>query len=206
MIDYCSKRSRTYAAADVADADGVKTTFATVAAPVALTVADWNGAAITAAGLLDLPRTITITRGNNANQYAVDPIVLTGLRGGVTVTESLTPSTDDGNDVLRGTQAFDFLISIAMPTQGGTGGTFLIGVQDICAPANGVFCGVELAAAGTLNVGYGGNDLAVGNTDAIPIAAGAGSVGAIKPIAPRRILTSTALAAATTVGLTVYLP
>jgi hypothetical protein len=203
MLEYISKRSRTYAAADVADADGIKTSFATVAAPVALTVADWNGAAITAAGMLDLPRTITITRSAVANQYSVSPIVLTGLRGGVTVTESLTPANDDGGDVLRGTQAFDFLTSVAIPAQAATGGAFLIGVQDICAPANGVFLGVELAAAGTLNVGYGGNDSNVSNTDAIPIAAGA--AGVPKPIQPRRILTSAALAAPTIVGLTVYL-
>jgi hypothetical protein len=191
------KRSRTYAAADVIDADGVKTSFATVQAPVVLTVADWNGAAITAAGLLDLPRSITITRGNNANQYGVDPIVLTGLRGGVTVTESLTPANNDGNDVLRGTQAFDFLTSIDIPTQDGTGGTFTIGVQDICAPGNGVFCGVELAAAGNLIVGYGGNDAAGWQTDTIPVPAVA--VGFIKPIEPRRILTQSM-----SVGLTVY--
>jgi hypothetical protein len=104
---------------------------------------------------------------------------------------------------LRGTQAFDFLTRIDIPTQDGTGGTFLIGVQDICAPGNGVFLGVELAAAGTLNIGYSGNDLAVGNTDAIPIAAG--QVGVPKPITPRRILTSAALSSPTTVGLTVYI-
>jgi len=200
--NYCASRTKSYAAAEVADADGVKTSFATVQAPVVLVVADWNGAAITAAGLLDLPRTITITRSNNANQFSVAPIVLTGLRSGATVTESLTPATDDGNDILRGTQAFDFLTQIDIPTQGGTGGSFLIGVQDICAPGNGTFFGVELAAVGTLNVGYGGNDLAVGNTDAIPIV----TAGAIKPINPRRILTSAALAAPTTVGLTVYIP
>lgn len=204
MTDYCGKRSKSYAAADVADADGIKTSFATVAAPVVLTVADWNGSAITAAGLLDLPRTITITRSNNANQFAVAPIVLTGLRGGATVTESLTPANDDGNDILRGTQAFDFLTQIDIPTQGGTGGTFTIGVQDICAPANTTLFGVELVAAGTLNVGYGGTDSAPAHTDAIPI--GAGAVGIPKPITPKRVLTSTALSAPTTVGLTVYLP
>ncbi len=198
MFDYLPKRSRTYAAADVADADGVKTSFATVAAPVALTVTDWNGAAITAAGLLDLPRTITITRGNNANQYSVDPIVITGLRGGVTVTESLTPANDDGNDILRGTQAFDFVTGIALPTQGGTGGTFLIGVQDICAPANGVFCGVEVPATGTLTVGYGGNDVGGWTSDSIPVPAT--FAGFTKRIAPRRILTQSMI-----IGVTVYL-
>lgn len=198
-MDHCAKRSRTYAAADVAVANGIKTSFATVAAPVALTVADWNGSAITAAGLLDLPRTITITRGNNAGQYSVASIVLTGLRGGVTVTEALTPGSANGNDVLRGTQAFDFLTGIAIPTQGGTGGSFLVGAQDICAPAHSVFCGVELAAAGNLIIGYGGNDTAGWVSDTIPVPAVA--VGFVKDIAPRRILTQSM-----SVGLTVYLP
>lgn len=198
MLEHSAKRSKTYAAADVADADGVKTSFATSTSPVALTIADWNGAAITAAGLLDLPRTITITRSAVANQYSLSPIVLTGLRGGVEVTESLTPANDDGGDVLRGTQAFDFLTSIAIPAQAATGGAFLIGVQDICAPANGVFRGVELAAAGTLTVGYGGNDLAGWTPDSIPVPAVA--IGLVKDIAPRRILTQ-----AMVVGLTVYL-
>lgn len=199
MPDSCAKRTKTYAAADVADADGVKTSFATVASPVALTVADWNGAAITAAGLLDLPRSITITRTSAANQYSVDPIVLTGLRNGVTVTESLTPANDDGNDVLRGTQAFDFLTAIDIPTQAGTGGAFTIGVQDICAPGNGTFAAVELAAAGNLIVGYGGNDLSGWTQDTIPVPAVA--IGFAKYIAPRRILTQSM-----SVGLTVYLP
>lgn len=200
----CAKRTRTYAAADVVDADGVKTSFATVTTVAELTVADWNGAAISASGLLDLPRTITIARSSAANQYSVDPIVLTGLRGGMTVTEALVPGNDDGNDIIRGTQAFDFLTGISIPAQAGTGGAFTIGVQDICAPANAIFVGVELAAAGTLNVGYGGHDSAVGNTDAIPVAAG--QVGVPKPIQPRRILTSSALAAPTSVGLTLYIP
>jgi hypothetical protein len=100
--------------------------------------------------------------------------------------------------VLRGTQAFDFLTSIAIPTQGGTGGTFLIGVQDVCAPANGVFCGVELASDGNLVVGYGGTDSGGWQSDTIPVPLAA--VGFIKPIEPRRILTQTMLD-----GFTVYL-
>lgn len=199
MSDDCAKRSKTYASADIAVANGIKTSFATVASPMVLTVADWNGTAITAAGLLDLPRSITITRSNNAGQFSVAPIVLTGLRGSVSVSESLTPGSANGNDVLRGAQAFDFLTGIAIPTQGGTGGAFTIGVQDICAPSHGVFCGVELAAAGNLIVGYGGNDTAGWVSDTIPVPAVA--VGFVKDIAPRRILTQSMA-----VGLTVYLP
>ncbi|UOF77386.1 hypothetical protein [Caudoviricetes sp.] len=194
-----AKRSKTYAAADIADADGVKTSFATVAAPVVLVPADFNGAAMTTGGVLDLPRSITITRSSAANQFSVSPIVITGTRGGVEVTESLTPANNDGNDVLRGTQAFDVITSISLPTAGGTGGAYTIGVQDICAPSNGVFCGVEMAAAGNLIVGYGGNDLTGWTSDTIPVPAVA--AGFVKEIAPRRILTQSM-----SVGLTVYLP
>lgn len=194
-----ARRTKTYAAAAVQDNDGIKTSFATVAAPVLVVEADFNGAAVTAgSGVLDLPRTITITRSNNANQFSVDPIVITGFRGGVQVTETWTPANDDGNDIFRGTQAFDRVVSIALPTQGGTGGTFLIGVQDICAPAGGSFTGVHLDAAGPLNVGYG-----TGGTTTDTITAVAGTV---YPIAASRIRTSTALSTPTVAALTVYMP
>lgn len=195
------KRTVSYASGTYVDTDGVKTSFATVAAPVALTVADWNGAVITAAGLLDLPRTITITRSSAADQYSVDPIVLTGLRGGATVTESLTPANNDGNDTLIGQQAFDFLTGIAIPTQGGTGGSFTVGVRDICAPTNGLFCGFEAAAAGNVALGYGGIDSAAcTNTDIIPVPAVA--IGFCKAIQFRRVISGSMGA----IGITLYIP
>jgi hypothetical protein len=195
-----AKRSKSYTAAEVVLANGVKTSFATVAAPVALTTADWNGAGIGAAGLLDLPRTITITRSNNASQFSVSPIVLTGVRGGTVVTESITPGSANGNDTLRGTQAFDFLTNIDLPTQGGTGGTFTIGLGDICAPQNGMFCGFEApVAAGNVGIAYSGNDSAVVLTDVIPIPAVA--IGFMKELTFRRIVSAT-----TTAAVTVYLP
>lgn len=195
-----ARRSKSYAVAAVVDDDGVKTSFATSTSPVVLTVADFNGAAITAAGVLDLSRSITFTRSNNANQFSVDPIVIVGWRGGLKVTYSLVPPNDDGNDTLRVTQAWDRLETISFPPQGGAGGTYKIGVQDICAPAGDTFCAVELVANGTLNVQYGENSA---TTDAIPV------VVAVKSeyrITPTRILTSSALSAPTSVGLTVFLP
>jgi hypothetical protein len=197
-----ARRSVSYAAAAVVDADGVKTSFATVAAPVALDVTDWNGAAITAAGLLDLPRTITLTLSNNANQFSTDDIVLTGTRNGETVTETLNAADDDGNVTLRGVQPFDVLTAVDLPEMGGTGGTITIGVQDICAPHGQVFLGVEVHAAGTLNLAYGGTDTVPSNTDALPV--GTAQVGFVKPVHPKRVLTSAALTAPTTVGVTVY--
>jgi hypothetical protein len=205
MIDfYISRRTKTYAAADLVDPDGIKTSFATVTSPVTLVPADFNGAVISAAGALDLPRSVTITRGNNANQYAVTPIVITGFYSGREVTDTFTPANDDGNDTFVGTQLFETITSIAIPLQGGTGGSFLIGVQYIGAPGGSRIMGVELAAVGTLNVGYGGqHGGAPAHTDAIPVAAG--NVGQPKPVGIQRVRTNAGLSAPTTVGLTVYI-
>lgn len=199
-----ARRSITYAAAAVVDPDGVKTTFATVADPVALDSTDWNGAILgSGETVLDLPRTITITLSNDADQFSTDDIVITGTRNGAVVTETLNAANDDGNVTLRGVQPFDTLTGIDLPAMGGTGGSITIGVQDICAPYGDVFHGVEAHATGTLNLGYGGTDLESANTDALTIEAS--QIGFVKPVKPNRILTSAALAVPTTVSLTVYL-
>jgi hypothetical protein len=191
-----AQRTKSYAAALVADPVGILTTTSTSTSTVTHTV--FNGAQVSS-GRLDLPRTVTITLSNTAGAFTTDPIVITGTRGGSIVTEELTPATVDGNETLRGTQIFDTVTSVALPEQGSGAGSYTIGVQDICAPENGEFCGVELHATGTMNIGFGG-----GNTDAIPV--GAAQVGFVKPIRCQRVLTSSALAAPTTVGVTVYLP
>lgn len=198
-----ARRSVSYAAAAVADADGIKTSFNTTQSAVQLVPADFNGGRISAAGVLDLPRIITITLSNNANQFSLGDYVITGLRGGATVSQTKVAANNDGNVVLRFTQPFDSIATIDLPVMDGTGGTITIGVEDICAPYGDVFSGVELAATGTLNVGYGGTDLVPSNIDAIPI--GAAQVGFVKPISPKRIITDASVAAPTTVGLTVYL-
>lgn len=115
------------------------------------------------------------------------------------MTESITPGNANGNDVLAFTAAVEKIVSISIPAQGGTGGTFKIGVRDVCAPMGDTFIGVEVASAGTLYVQYGENPVPA--TDAIVIPAAL--VGYIKPIAPTRILTDPSK---TTVGFTVYLP
>ncbi len=196
-----ASRTVTIAAGAVQDDDGIKTSFATAVSPVTIVPSDFNGAVVSSStGLITgLARVVTITRSNNANQFSVSPIVLTYVRGGETLTESLTPANDDGNDVLAFTAAVERIVSIAFPAQGGTGGTFKIGVRDICAPKGDTFVGVEVAAAGTLYVQYG--EGAGSATDAIVIPAAL--IGYVKPIGPSRILTDTTK---TTVGVTVYLP
>lgn len=198
-------RTATYAAGALVVANGVKTSFATVATPVVLLPADFNGANMLAGGggfIAGLPRSLTITRSNNAAQFSVALIVIVGRRGGKEITESITPGSADGNDVLHTMHGWDSITSISLPAQGGTGGTFTIGVQDICAPWGDKFQGVELAAAGNINVQYGEGDSAP--TDSIPIATA--QVGWIKPIAATRIRTLASLTNPTLVGLTIYLP
>lgn len=194
----------TVASGALTDPDGIKTTFATSASPVVLTFADWNGAAISAVdGRITVPgkglgRTVTITRSNNANQFSVVPFTIEGVRGGRPLSVALTPTNDDGNDILQTEEGFDYVTRVLIPVQGGTGGTFTIGVQDICAPAGARFSGVETAAVGTLYMQYG-EGLGC-PTDALPIATA--QVGVVKPVAPSRILTG---AGETTVGVTLYL-
>jgi|GEM_PF-3185400 len=198
-----ARRTKTYAAADVAKVNGIKTSIATVAAPITyLKATDFNGTAIGATtGVLDLPRTVTISLSSSVGAYVASAITLTGKRGGATVTETLTPPDANGNTILRGTQAFDILDSVAFPAQVSTAGAFQIGVQDICAPFADKFEGVEIAAAGTINVQYGEGSQAI--ADAVPVAAAL--VGTPKRLGASRILTSTALAVPTTAGVTVYL-
>jgi hypothetical protein len=180
----------TVASGAMTDADGIKTSFATSTSAVVLTFADWNGAAISAVdGRITVPgkglgRTVTITRSNNTDQFSVAPFTIEGVRGGSVRSVTLTPANNDGNDILQTEEGFDYVTRILIPIQGGTGGTFTIGVQDICAPAGARF-----------GEGFGSP------TDALPIATA--QVGVVKPVAPSRILTG---AGETTVGITLYLP
>lgn len=195
-------RTVTYASGAVQDDDAIKTSFATSTSASQVLPAAFNGGlASTSTGLITgLPRVVTITRGNNASQYSVSPIVMTYMAGGQILTESVTPDNINGNDVLVFTAAVERIISFDIPAQAGTSGSFKIGVRDVCANYGDTFIGVEVAAAGTLYVQYGNGS--VTSTDGIVIPAAL--VGYIKPIAPTRILTDPG--SKTTVGFTVYLP
>lgn len=191
-----SARPVTFEAADLFVSNGIKTSFATVASPVTVLVADLNGAKHAGLGFINvpLPRTVTIGRSSASGAYTVTPIVITGMYGGAIVTESLTPGSANGNDTLWGAQPFDAITSIAIPAQVSTGGAFVIGTGDICAPRGTHFTAVELVADGRIQGAYDG-----GLTDATPSLA-----GVLKPIVPHRIRTNPTLSNPTTVGLTVY--
>lgn len=200
-----ARKTVSYASGELAVTNGVITSFATSASPVTKLPADMTGAAMVSGTgrFAKQPRSLTITLASSAGSYTTNPIVITGQRDGTNVTESLTPSGTDGNETLRGTQIFSKITSIAFPAQGDANGHFTVGVQDIGRNnPHDTFTGIELAAAGTLNVQYG--ESSGDPTDAIPIAAGA--AGVVKPVAPTRVLTNPGLSSPTTVGLTVYIP
>lgn len=195
-----ARRTKTYAAAALADVDGVMAGGATLETASQLTAADFDGAAMLTGGVLDLPRAITITLGNNAGAFnATDPWVLTGFRGGEQVTASFTPTTANGNEKLRSAQAFDRLLTLDIPAQADDDGTYTIGVEDICAPRGGTFTAVKLDDDGPLNVQYGEHEGS--NTDTLNATG-----GQLEPIAPSRVLTDPSLTAPTISSLTVYLP
>lgn len=193
-----ARRSKSYASGKLTVNNGIAT-VATTTGTQALTTANFTGSEILTGGVLDLPRAVTVTLSSHAGSYTTNPIVITGTRSGKTVTQSLTPSGANGNETLRGTQAFDKLTGIAIPAQNDALGQFSFGVGDICSPAGDNFCGVELAANGTLNIQYG--EQANAPKDAITLPA-----NAYRAITPSRILTDPGLAVPTTVGITVYLP
>ncbi len=201
-MSYYSKiasRTVSIASGSLADDDGIKTSFATATSETVLLPVNLNGAVVSSGKIVGLPRVLTITRSNNAGQFSTAPIVVNYKRGGAVLSESLVPANANGNDLVATIAAIDEIVSIVIPAQGGTGGTFLIGVRDICAYAGDAFIGVEVAAAGTLYVQYGENAQASSDAIVIPTAL----VGYVKPIGPTRIQTG---AGKTSVGVTVYLP
>lgn len=197
-----ARRTRTYAAGDLAVADGIKQSFATSTSPVVLTAEDFDGDHVLPGGFLDLPRSITFTFSDDAGQFSADPITVTGFRGGQALSLEVT-TTVNGNETLRPEQLFDQVTSVSLPAMGGTGGTITIGVQDIGAPAGTTFTGIEVQEPGNLAIGFG-SDSQVTVSDVIPVTAA--SVERERPIAAKRILTNPTLSKPTTVGITVYLP
>lgn len=197
-----ARRTCTYAAGDLAVADGIKQSFATSTSPVVLTADNWDGDHVLPGGFLDLPRSITLSFSNDFGQFSTDPIVIAGFRGGQAVSLEVT-TTANGNETLRPEHLFDQVTSISLPAMGGTAGEITIGVQDIGAPAGCTFTGIELLAAGNLCIGFG-SDAQVTVADTIPITSA--STERVRPIAAKRILTSPALPSPTSVGVTVYLP
>jgi hypothetical protein len=191
--------TRTFSTALMNVVNGLVTSRASKATPDALTVSDLNGTNANADGTIKpIPRTVTVTTASHASSYLIAaPIVVTGKRGGVTVTENISLTAVNGGETVRGLQAFDSITSIAIPAMNDTAGSFTFGVGDLCCSCGQPFTGVELSADGTANVQYG--DQPGSLTDA-KLCTGKVTY----PMAPTRILTSQALSVPTSVAVTVY--
>lgn len=179
-----ARATHTFASADLSDVNGVKTSAATIASETTYLPAVMDGAGINTSGqLLKTARTVTATLSSAVGSYSTDPIVVTGVYGGATVTDTLTPSDADGGETLYGDQPFDTLVSIAIPAQVDTAGAFEFGVGDICARKGDRFTAVKCDTDITLHVQYGEGS-ANKSTDAHAVLA-----KTIEPTAVSRVLT-----------------
>lgn len=166
-----SPRCFSRTSAEATDRDGLRTAWATVAAPVTVLPADLNGAQLVAsgAGAIKGPdRTVTLYRSNAANQFSTAAITLVAKNfRGEQITQTVTPATDDGNDTLEFTTPVSEIVSLSLPAQAGVGGQFELGVKDLHAPAGQPFRQVRAGAAGNIGAVF-----VDGSTDTVPAAAG----------------------------------
>lgn len=171
---YSSPRTITLATAALVDVDALKASIATTASPITYSVATLDGAmANPGPAVLDPPRYVTITTGSAVGSYHVtDPHVVTGTRGGETVTEELQLTATGGGETIQGAQPFDTVVSIACPAQHDTSGAWSFGVSGVATrcdrqgheiPYRAVRVG---ATAGDVKVGYCG-----GYTDVLTLPA-----------------------------------
>lgn len=135
-----------------ADPDGVKTSFATSTLAVTLRPEDYDGVVVSGSGKLNSARNITITLASNAGSYNTDPIKISGFDAqGQRVQETVTPSTEDGNETLTSIHMYVGDVLIEIPAQQDTNGAFEIGVGvavSINPPCDALFIGT----AGTVVV------------------------------------------------------
>jgi hypothetical protein len=111
-----------------ADVDGIKLAAATAATPQAFTAANWDGVLGTAE--MVPPRNATITTSSHADVDAVAVVITGRIRDfmGLLVAQTDTINlTDGGGATDAGIKAFSFIDGVAVPAQGGAGGSLSIG-------------------------------------------------------------------------------
>lgn len=130
------------------DVDAVVTTRATAATLVTLVAADFNG--VHGAAECFPPRLLTITANSNANWDATNIEVTYIGADNLTHTELLA-MPDGGNTTLTTTDRVKIPLSIKIPAQSGTGGSYTIGyaVLDASLTIND-FMGVPVYDAWTM--------------------------------------------------------
>jgi hypothetical protein len=162
------------------DVDALKTSVATVAAPVTYNVVgDFNGA-LGARIFNGVGPAFTLSLHNTTDVGvyafgAANHIVITGWFAGRVVTQRFELATADGNENLilgpGGTplQPFDKVDSIAIPAQVNTNGAWTFGVRDLVSPSGNGFRYIKALLAGNVTLRYGEDP----NTDdALPLLAG----------------------------------
>ena len=176
---YSSPRAITVTIAALLDADGIKTTIATVASDVTYTGADLNGAyanpgpAIPApGGHDDVPQYPLAVASSNAGSYtAGSEITFVGTYGGATVTRTATVVGTDGGATFIADGPLDTVVSITVEAQANTGGAWTFGFTDVGAWSEGGFLNPPRA----LMAGDAGNICTQdshGHEDETPFAAG----------------------------------
>lgn len=140
------------AVANIAIANGLKTSIATSASP-----ANYSGVALngTLAGTTMFPaRTISVTTATHAASYnTTNPIVFTGTDpNGATITESLTLTQSGGNETVVGLKGFATVTSIAVPAQNDALGSFTFGVRDLILSE--LVRAIRVGGSGNLHVSY----------------------------------------------------
>jgi hypothetical protein len=192
-----------FAAAALNVTNGIKVSVATATTPQSYSGAALDGALLTATGGIKYcPRTVTVTTAALVGAYAVgapNAIVITGMRGGVQITESLALVAANGGETIRGTQAFDMITQIDVPAQVLNTGHFTFGVGDLCAMARGgtVCSWFKPDADGFVRCRFDENG---DRDDSLPVKA-----QVCEDVAPRRILTDQSLTNPTSVGVTIYI-
>ncbi len=134
------------------DIDAIKTSIATVAAPVTYATTDING--VIGLTAMSPARTLTVTTAAHALAYSVgSTVTVTGVdAAGRVLTEVFTLTATNGGETLVGTKGFAGVVSIAIGAQLLTLGAFSIGVRDI-------LCGktpymIRANGAGDLHVAF----------------------------------------------------
>jgi hypothetical protein len=117
--------------AAVVDADGIKTTFASVAAPVTLTETDFDGALAPSSGpaLINSPKRVTLTVGGGGTpaHWLGGDVVVTGTDSdGAALSETVSSAAGAGTTTTVG--YFATVTEVELPAASNTGAQLTLGV------------------------------------------------------------------------------
>ena len=91
------------------------------------TITSFNG--LVGGAVMSIPRSINFIFSSSANWNSAGPIVVTGLNSrGASVTENI-PVPASGGATVHGVRQFKQITSVAIPAQGGSGGTYTMGIN-----------------------------------------------------------------------------